>query len=148
MAFADGVPEAPLKVVGSTPGRSGTRVTFTPSPATFTMVEFDYATLEHRLRELAFLNSGVKIVLLDLTWRGAVKSEFKYEGGLKAFVQYLDRARPPLFPEPIFIKTDVKASRSRQRYGGTTVTTRASSASPIIFRSATAERILPASARH
>ncbi len=66
MVFADGVPEAPLKVVASTPGRTGTRVTFTPSTATFTMIEFDYATLEHRLRELAFLNSGVRIVLSDL----------------------------------------------------------------------------------
>ncbi|MBI4724633.1 MAG: hypothetical protein HY765_06545, partial [Rhodomicrobium sp.] len=106
MAFADGVPEAPLKVVGSAPGRTGTRVTFTPSPATFTMVEFDYTTLEHRLRELAFLNSGVRIVLSDLRGVEPVKSEFKYEGGLKAFVQYLDRARTPLFAEPIFIKTE------------------------------------------
>jgi DNA gyrase subunit B len=106
MAFGDGVPEAPLKIAGSAPGRSGTRVTFTPSPATFTMVEFDYATLEHRLRELAFLNSGVRIVLFDHRGVEPVKSEFKYEGGLKAFVQYLDRARTPLLQEPIFIKTE------------------------------------------
>jgi DNA gyrase subunit B len=106
MAFADGVPEAPLKVVAKTPGKSGTRVTFTPSQATFTMVEFDYATLEHRLRELAFLNSGVNIVLSDLRGVEPAKSEFKYEGGLKAFVEYLDRARTPLFAEPIFIKTE------------------------------------------
>ena len=106
MAFADGVPEAPLKVAGDTPGRKGTRVTFTPSPATFTMVEFDYETLEHRLRELAFLNSGVNILLLDLRGVEPVKSEFKYEGGLKAFVRYLDRARTPLFGEPVFIKTE------------------------------------------
>ena len=106
MVFADGVPEHPLKVVGDAPGKSGTRVTFTPSGATFTMVEFDYATLEHRLRELAFLNSGVNIILSDLRGVEPVKSEFKYEGGLKAFVEYLDRARTPLFPEPIFIKTE------------------------------------------
>ena len=106
MVFADGVPEAPLKLVGDAPGKKGTRVTFTPSPATFTNVDFDYATLEHRLRELAFLNSGVYIVLSDLRGVEHVKSEFKYEGGLKAFVQYLDRARTPLFPEPIFIKTE------------------------------------------
>jgi DNA gyrase subunit B len=106
MAFADGVPEAPLEVVGKAPGRSGTRVTFTPSPATFTMVEFDYATLEHRLRELAFLNSGVNIVLSDMRGVEPAKSEFKYEGGLKAFVQFLDRARTPLLAEPIFIKTE------------------------------------------
>ncbi len=106
MVFADGVPEAPLKLVGDAPGKKGTRVTFTPSPATFTMVDFDYATLEHRLRELAFLNSGVYIVLTDLRGVEPAKSEFKYEGGLKAFVQYLDRARTPLFPEPIFIKSE------------------------------------------
>ena len=106
MAFADGVPEAPLKMVGAAPGKKGTRVTFTPSPATFTMVDFDYATLEHRLRELAFLNSGVNIVLTDLRGVEPAKSEFKYEGGLKAFVEYLDRARTPLLAEPIFIKTE------------------------------------------
>ena len=96
MAFADGVPEEPLKVMAKTPGKSGTRVTFTPSPATFTMVEFDYATLEHRIRELAFLNSGVNIILSDLRGVEPVKSEFQYEGGLEGFVQYLDRARTPL----------------------------------------------------
>ncbi|MFY9639724.1 MAG: DNA topoisomerase (ATP-hydrolyzing) subunit B [Rhodomicrobium sp.] len=106
MAFADGVPESPLKEVGSAPGKKGTRVTFTPSPATFTMVDFDYATLEHRLRELAFLNSGVNIVLTDLRGVEPAKSEFKYEGGLRAFVKYLDRARTPLITEPIFIKTE------------------------------------------
>ena len=106
MAFADGVPEAPLKLVGDAPGKKGTRVTFTPSPATFTNVEFDYATLEHRLRELAFLNSGVNILLSDLRGVEPAKSEFKYEGGLKAFVEYLDRARTALIPEPIFIKTE------------------------------------------
>ena len=63
--------KSPLKEVGSAPGKKGTRVTFTPSPATFTMVDFDYATLEHRLRELAFLNSGVNIVLTDLARRRA-----------------------------------------------------------------------------
>lgn len=106
MAFADGVPVDPLKIAGEAPGKSGTRVTFTPSPATFTMVEFDYATLEHRLRELAFLNSGVNIILSDLRGVEPVRSEFKFEGGLKEFVEYLDRARTPLFPEPVFIKAE------------------------------------------
>ncbi len=106
MAFADGVPEEPLKAVGKAPGKSGTRVTFTPSTATFTMVEFDYATLEHRLRELAFLNSGVNINLLDLRGVEPVKSEFKYDGGLREFVQYLDRARTSLLTEPIAIKAE------------------------------------------
>ena len=63
MEFRDGVPVAPLAVVGPAGERRGTEVSFLPSTATFTMVEFDYDTLEHRLRELAFLNSGVRIVL-------------------------------------------------------------------------------------
>ena len=64
--FHDGVVEAPLKVAGKAPnGRTGTRITFVPSTETFTMTDFDYATLEHRLRELAFLNSGLTIILTD-----------------------------------------------------------------------------------
>jgi DNA gyrase subunit B len=65
ITFKDGVPESPLKIVGDWDGRNGTEVSFLPSTETFTMTEFDFATLEHRLRELAFLNSGVKIVLTD-----------------------------------------------------------------------------------
>ena len=65
MSFTDGEPDAPLKAVGDWAGRNGTEVTFLPSPETFTKIEFDFATLEHRLRELAFLNSGVRIVLTD-----------------------------------------------------------------------------------
>src|SRR5688500_17972870 len=65
MSFSDGVPDAPLKITGDWDGRNGTEVSFLPSPNTFTMTDFDYATLEHRLRELAFLNSGVRIVLTD-----------------------------------------------------------------------------------
>ncbi len=107
MAFADGVPEAPLKVVAKTPGRSGTRVTFTPSPATFTMVEFDFATLEHRIARTRLPEFGREHrSLRSARRRAGPKSEFKYEGGLKAFVEYLDRARTLLFAEPIFIKTE------------------------------------------
>src|SRR5436309_12192922 len=64
--FRDGDAQAPLKVVAPAPGKRGTEVTFLPSTRTFTMMEFDFATLEHRLRELAFLNSGVTIVLSDM----------------------------------------------------------------------------------
>ncbi len=70
MEFHDGVAVAPLKVIGDAQSKRGTEVTFLPSTATFTMVEFDFATLEHRLRELAFLNSGVTIVLSDHAPRG------------------------------------------------------------------------------
>ena len=70
MEFRDGVAKAPLKAAGDAKDKRGTEVTFLPSPKTFTMVEFDFATLEHRLRELAFLNSGVAIVLVRPAPRG------------------------------------------------------------------------------
>jgi DNA gyrase subunit B len=106
MSFTHGVPDGPLKVVGDWDGRNGTEVTFIPSPETFTHIEFDYATLEHRLRELAFLNSGVKIILTDK--RGVeVKSEtMMYEGGLAAFATYLDRAKKPLIDAPIYFRAE------------------------------------------
>ena len=66
MRFRHGDAEAPLKVVGkATEGKKGTKVTFLPSPATFKITEFDFDRLEHRYRELAFLNSGVRLVLVD-----------------------------------------------------------------------------------
>jgi DNA gyrase subunit B len=105
MRFAHGVPEAPLAEVGSAT-RTGTRVTFVPSTKTFTMVEFDYATLEHRLRELAFLNSGVRIVLSDHRGVEPKTEEMRYEGGLRAFVRFLDRTKHPLIPEPIVVEKE------------------------------------------
>ncbi len=103
--FQNGDAVAPLQVVGpAKPGQRGTRVTFLPSPETFTMVEFDYATLEHRLRELAFLNSGAKIVLADQRHADEKRSEMFYEGGLGAYVSYLDRSRKGLLPLPIQIQ--------------------------------------------
>ena len=106
MRFADGVAEAPLAVVGEADGRTGTQITFLPSPKTFTMTEFDYATLEHRLRELAFLNSGVRVVLTDGRGVEPKTEELMYEGGLEAFVRYLDRAKKPLVPEPVTIDAE------------------------------------------
>ncbi|MDZ4791092.1 MAG: DNA topoisomerase (ATP-hydrolyzing) subunit B [Hyphomicrobiales bacterium] len=106
MAFEHGVPVAPLKVTGDANGKRGTRVSFTPSTDTFTNVEFNYATLEHRLRELAFLNSGVRIILEDLRGVEPKREELMYEGGLEAFVRYLDRARTPIISAPIYIKTE------------------------------------------
>jgi DNA gyrase subunit B len=107
MSFAHGVALEPLKVTGDAPGgRKGTRVTFTPSTETFTKVDFDYATLEHRLRELAFLNSGVRILLEDLRGVEPKREELMYEGGLEAFVRYLDRTRTPIIGAPITVKTD------------------------------------------
>ena len=104
MRFAHGVPEAPLKAVGDAGGKTGTRISFVPSTATFTMVEFDYATIEHRLRELAFLNSGVRIILSDHRGVEPKVEEMHYEGGLRAFVRFLDRTKHPLINEPIVVE--------------------------------------------
>ena len=107
--FAHGDAVAPLRIVGPSgevDGRSkrGTEVTFWPSPETFTMVEFDYATIEHRLRELAFLNSGVHIILTDRRHAEPKQEELFYEGGLEAFVRYLDRTKSPLLDKPILMR--------------------------------------------
>jgi DNA gyrase/topoisomerase IV subunit B len=85
--------------------QAGTEVTFLPSPVTFSMVEFDWATLEHRLRELGFLNSGVRIVLSDKRMAEEKREEIRYEGGVEAFVRYLDRNKQGLIPKPIMVKT-------------------------------------------
>jgi len=107
--FAHGETVAPLKIVGPAPlvdgkPKRGTEVTFTPSPQTFTMIAFDHATIEHRLRELAFLNSGVHIVLTDARSVEPKTEELFYEGGLEAFVRYLDRTKTALIDKPILIK--------------------------------------------
>jgi DNA gyrase subunit B len=103
MRFTHGVADSPLVEIGPSGGKTGTRVTFTPSQLTFTMVNFDYATLEHRLRELAFLNSGVRITLSDHRGVEPRVEEMKYEGGLRAYVHYLDRTKHPLLAEPITV---------------------------------------------
>jgi DNA gyrase subunit B len=96
MRFHDGVPEADLAVVGPAPERRGTEVTFTPSQQTFTKTEFDFGTLEHRLRELAFLNTGVRVTLSDLRGVDPKVVELYYDGGISAFVAYLDRNKQAL----------------------------------------------------
>ena len=115
MSFTHGNADGPLavtgsyeahKVSGTNEGRSGTEVTFMPSSETFTMVEFDYNTLEHRLRELAFLNSGVRIVLTDARHADVKVQELHYDGGLEEFVKYLDRAKKPLIGAPIAIRAE------------------------------------------
>ncbi|MEA3069756.1 MAG: gyrase subunit [Alphaproteobacteria bacterium] len=106
MEFRDGEALAPLSVVGAAHDRRGTEVTFLPSPQTFTMTEFDFSTLEHRLRELAFLNSGVLILLSDRRHAVEKREEMRYEGGVEAFVHYIDRNQTPLIPAPILIKAE------------------------------------------
>src|SRR5580700_4935769 len=104
--FHDGEAVAPLADVGPANDRRGTEVTFLPSKQTFTMTEFDWATLEHRLRELAFLNSGVRIVLSDQRHAVEKREEMIYEGGVEAFVKYLDRNKTPLVPNPIVVAAE------------------------------------------
>ncbi|NVK36157.1 MAG: DNA gyrase subunit B, partial [Rhodobacteraceae bacterium] len=106
MVFAHGEAQQPLTIVGPANGKKGTEVTFLPSPETFTRIEFDFATLEHRLRELAFLNSGVRIILTDNRSVEEKVEELYYEGGLEAFVQYLDRAKHPLIELPIAVSAE------------------------------------------
>jgi DNA gyrase subunit B len=102
MRFRNGDAEAPLNVVGST-DRRGTRVTFLPSLETFKSTEFDFERLEHRFRELAFLNSGVRLILVDARHDETKEVEMFYEGGIAAFVKYLDRAKTALIPDPISV---------------------------------------------
>jgi len=114
MRFRDGVPEAPLAEVGPAPAlptgpaKTGTEITFLPSSNTFTQTEFDFTTLEHRLRELAFLNSGVTLVLTDQREVEPKSVTFHYDGGLEAFVHYLDHSKQALHAPPIAIRGESK----------------------------------------
>jgi DNA gyrase subunit B len=104
MRFRLGDAVAPLKLVGPAPeGKKGTKVTFLPSAETFKITEFDFDKLEHRFRELAFLNSGVRLILTDARHEEEHEVELYYEGGIAAFVRYLDRTKTALIPEPISV---------------------------------------------
>ncbi|HEY0447305.1 MAG TPA: ATP-binding protein, partial [Allosphingosinicella sp.] len=103
MRFRGGDAEAPLKIVGAAGDKKGTKVTFLPSPATFKIVDFDFDKLEHRFRELAFLNSGVRLLLTDARHEEEKSVELFYEGGIAAFVRYLDRTKTALIPDPISV---------------------------------------------
>ncbi|MEE2691246.1 MAG: DNA topoisomerase (ATP-hydrolyzing) subunit B [Pseudomonadota bacterium] len=105
MRFRMGVPEAPLAVVGDS-DEKGTEITFLPSSQTFTGTEFDFDTLEHRLRELAFLNSGVTVRLKDARHAEPREEIMHYEGGLEAFIRYLDQAKNPLTDKPIALRAE------------------------------------------
>ena len=104
MRFKHGDPEKPLKVMGDAKGKKGTKVSFMPSKQTFSKIEFDFATLEHRLRELAFLNSGVRIVFSDLRGPEPRVEEMRYDGGVEAFVRFIDRNKQSLISQPVMIK--------------------------------------------
>jgi DNA gyrase subunit B len=110
MEFRRGDPVSPLAVTGKAPLRengeflTGTEVTFLPSSATFRFIEFDRKTLEHRLRELAFLNSGVTIWLKDHREAEPFEEVMHYGGGIEAFVRHLDKAKTPLVKQPIIVR--------------------------------------------
>jgi DNA gyrase subunit B len=108
MRFRHGDAEAPLKITADMkPGRrTGTEVTFMPSTETFTMTEFNFETLEDRLRELAFLNSGVRINLRDDRSAEPKFVEFFFEGGIESFVGYLDRSKVALIKKPVYMKAE------------------------------------------
>ena len=109
MRFEHGDAVSPLVERGPAPGtddgrpRKGTKVTFLPSPDTFKITEYDFDRLEHRYRELAFLNSGVRVILRDERHEEAAEHDLYYEGGIAAFVQYLDRNKIALMPDPVAI---------------------------------------------
>ncbi len=98
ITFKDGEVEKPLEVVGDAGEKTGSQVTFMPSKDVFSLTEFDLSTLEHRLRELAFLNSGVSLTLTDARHVEPKTVELHYEGGLRAFVGYLDRSKQAINP--------------------------------------------------
>ena len=104
MQFRRGDPVGPLADVGPQGDRKGTQVTFLPSPDTFKIIEFDFDRLEHRFRELAFLNSGVRLLLTDARHAESKSVELYYEGGIGAFVNYLDQAKNALIPDPISVR--------------------------------------------
>lgn len=101
MEFRKGDPVAPLKEIGSAEG-SGTKVTFYPDHTIFTEQKgFTFDTVAHRVRELAFLNAGLRITIVDE--RNDKEQEFYFEGGIKSFVTYINKSKSPIFPEPIFV---------------------------------------------
>ena len=102
--FEGGETAEHLKVVQDCGDQTGTEVRFLASTDTFSNLEYSFETLEKRLRELAFLNSGVRIILIDERPAERLETELFYEGGVKEFVKYLDRSKSPAMPEPIYIK--------------------------------------------
>jgi len=118
MEFKHGETVSPLKVVGDAPQDNrrdgttktltGTKVRFLPSEETFTMTEFDRDTLERRLRELAFLNSGVMIILKDERPEDDIVTELYYEGGIEAFVKHLDVNKTGLLERPITVMREAE----------------------------------------
>ena len=110
--FKDGKAKSPLKHIGKSKDRDGTEINFLPSNEIFSSIKFSFSILEKRLRELAFLNKGIKIVLTDLSLKKTKSLEFKYDGGILEFVEFLDSKRESLknkngnelFKKPIYME--------------------------------------------
>ena len=146
-SYKRGDPQAPLKEVGKSKER-GTRVTFKPDGTIFEVTEFSFDTLSQRLRELAFLNRGVKIAIEDE--RTQKKHEFFYKGGLMSFVEHLNRAKTAVHPKVVHFEGEKEASRSKSPCNGTMATRKMFSPSPITstpLRAAPIDRIRSALTR-
>ena len=113
MTFKDGDAKSSLEIIGDCGDETGTEIKFLPSKKIFTMIEFDRRVLEKKLRELAFLNSNISILLRDLRKDEPWEKVMSYEGGLKEFVKYLDQTKKPMIDEPISLsasKADVEVN--------------------------------------
>ncbi|MCX5614165.1 DNA topoisomerase (ATP-hydrolyzing) subunit B [Bombella saccharophila] len=116
ISFRHGEPVAPLEIVGESSEEGGTEVTFKPSAETFSKTEFDFSILERRVRELAFLNSGMRIILRDERHSEPREVIFHYEGGLTAFVQWLNSSKTALIDPPITGELQDEASGIRVEF--------------------------------
>lgn len=112
IAFAKGETVQPLKELGRTRG-TGSKTIFWPDPEIFEEIEFDYSTLQYRLREMAFLNKGIKIIISDERPLQKKREEFHYEGGIKEFVQYQNQNKEPIHKDIVYFEAEGKDRSGR-----------------------------------
>lgn len=106
--YTRGVPDAPLGVIGKTTG-TGTTIRFVPDSTIFETVTYSYESLASRLREFAFLSAGVKLILKDERGEEYREAAFEYEGGIRSFVEYINRAKDPVHPDVIYVAKELEA---------------------------------------
>ncbi len=114
MRFENGEAVKPLEIIGDSANKKGSKIRFFPSTSTFTFIEFSFSTLEQRLRELSFLNSGVKIILKDLRGEDPKESILFFEGGVEAYVKYIDKSKNPLHQTVAINSSDDKSGISME----------------------------------